>query len=101
LNWARIFSISFTQRDWLNAIKFLGGEGDEVVEVAFDQLEAAVHIQLAERQLGVQQEFALRGAIGDADGDLRPGAVAEPTLRAVASLDFEIALAHQLIDKKR
>jgi hypothetical protein len=79
----------------------LGGEGDEVVEVAFDELEAAVHEELAERQLGVHQEFALRGAIGEADGDLRPGAVAKSTLGAVASLDLEIALTHQLVYEQR
>ena len=79
----------------------LGGEGDEVVKFAFDQFEAAVHVELAKRQLGVQQELALRGAIGEADGDLRPRAVAKSTLGAVAGLDLEIALPHQLVYEQR
>ena len=81
--------------------RVFGGERDEIVEVAFDELEAPVHVKLAERQLGVQQELALRGAIGDADGDLRPGAVAKSTFRAVAGFDFQIAVTDQLVDKKR
>ena len=81
--------------------QILGGERDEVVEVACDELEAAVHVELAERQFGVQQEFALRGAIGEADGDLRPRAVAKSTLCAVAGLDLEIALTHQLVYEQR
>ena len=81
--------------------RVLGGERDEIVEVAFDELEAAVHVELAERQLGVQQELALRGAIGDADGDLRPGAVAKSTLRAVAGFDLQMAVTDQFVEKKR
>ncbi len=76
-------------------------EREKVVEVAVRQFEAAVHVEFAERQLGVERQFALGGAVGDPDRQARPGPVAEDARDAVAGFDFEMAEADELGEKKR
>ncbi len=76
-------------------------EREKVIEVAVRQFEAAVHVEFPERQLGIERQLALGGAVGDPDGEPRPGPVAENPHDAVAGLDLEMAVADQFGQEKR
>ena len=76
-------------------------EREKVVEIALRDLQAAVHVEFAERQLGIEHQRPIGGRVGEADGDRRPGAVAERALRAVGGLDFQVAVANEIVEKNR
>ena len=59
-------------------------ERHEVVEIALRHLEAAVHVEFAQRQLGVEHQRPFGGGVGDANGEWRPRSIAERALGAIA-----------------
>ena len=75
-------------------------EREKVIEVAVRQLDAAVHVEFPERELGIERQLAFGGAVGDPDGEPRPGPVAENARDAVAGFDLEMAVADQFGKEK-
>src|SRR5271165_486543 len=73
-----------------------GAEFENVIERAFGEDEAPVHVELAEIEGRIDQQFSLRRPIGEARPELRPRAVAECVPDTVRRLDFQVAGQHQL-----
>ena len=57
------------------------GQRDQVVDVAFVEEEAAVHVHLGGRELGVEQHRPQRAGIGEAERERRAAAVAVGSAR--------------------
>ena len=76
-------------------------ERHKVVKIAARHLQAAVHVEFAKRQLGIDHQRPLGGRVGEANGDRRPRPVAECALVPVAGLDFQRAAANEFVEKNR
>jgi hypothetical protein len=71
---------------------------EQLVDVAFLEQKAAIHVDFGEFQLGVGCDFFLCLCMGEADGDCSPASVTE-YLRAGGAADGQPALLDDLGEK--
>ncbi len=82
--------------------KVPGAQFQKVVKRALGDDQTTVHVELAERERRIHQQFALSRAVGEASRLARgPEPSPNAMLRAVGRFNFEIARAHQLPEPRR
>ena len=81
--------------------QIVGSDGDHVVEVAPGDLEAPVHVEFANGQLGIEHQFKFGFAVLEANRDQRACSVAIGANLSIRGLDLDLSGPDQLRQKIR